>query len=125
MSWPKAPAWSRVPLGTVAKIINGFPFKSEFFAEKAGVPVIRIRDVTAGQATTFYRGPIPEGYWVEPGDIVIGMDGDFNLRVWSSAKALMNQRVCKVVVDTNKADKNFVAYALPGYLRAVTKQLIR
>ncbi len=117
----KAPGWSRVSLGTVARIINGFPFKSEFFTDQEGVPVIRIRDVTAGEAKTLYRGPIPDGYWVEPGDIVIGMDGDFNLRVWSAGKALLNQRVCKVVVDGDKADKNFVAHVLPGYLRTVNE----
>src|SRR4051794_14969302 len=91
----KAPTWPRVPLGAIARIINGFPLKSQFFTgKKEGVPVIRIRDVTAGQTATFYLGPIPDGFWVESGDIVIGMDGDFNLRVWAGAKALLNQRVC-------------------------------
>ncbi|MEW8072935.1 MAG: restriction endonuclease, partial [Candidatus Thiodiazotropha sp.] len=74
-------SWERVPLGDVCDILNGFPFKSRFFNETHGVPVIRIRDVTSGKSVTLYSGEIPEGYWVEPADIVVGMDGDFNCRM--------------------------------------------
>lgn len=111
--------WPRVQLSEVAKVINGFPLKSEFFVEKSGTPVIRIRDVTAGYATTFYKGPIPEGYWVKKGDIVIGMDGDFAARIWEAEQALLNQRVCKLDIDTSKIDKRFLAYVLPGYLNLI------
>jgi type I restriction enzyme S subunit len=76
----KADWWDRIPLLKVAKVLNGFPFKSEFFSAQNGVPIIRIRDVTSGSISTFYTGVIPEDYWVDKGDIIIGMDGDFNCR---------------------------------------------
>ena len=117
----KANEWRRVPLSSVVRIVNGFPLKAELFSEQGKTPVIRIRDVTAGQAGTFYSGLIPEGYWVEPGEIVIGMDGDFNSRVWQGEKALLNQRVCKLEPDTKQINKQFLAYLLPGYLQLINE----
>nr|WP_246221790.1 restriction endonuclease subunit S [Marichromatium bheemlicum] len=111
--------WERVPLGNACEILNGFPFKSKHFNGSDGAPVIRIRDVTSGVCTTFYSGEIPEGYWVEPSDIVVGMDGDFNCRLWPSERGLLNQRVCKLNPHKDFLDKRFVSYALPAYLRLI------
>lgn len=117
-----AQSWNRIPLIRVAKIINGYPLQSNHFSDREGVPVIRIRDVTAGYSQTFYKGDIPEGFWVFPGDIVIGMDGDFNSRIWKHVKALLNQRVCKIVPDESVLNKHFLAYLLPGYLQLINQE---
>lgn len=112
------PDWPRVPLGSVAGIINGFPFKSGGFGA-SGAPVIRIRDVTRGSTTTKYDGPIPEGFWVEAGDLIVGMDGDFSAAFWGAERALLNQRVCKIVPNPRKADRRYLSYVLPGYLELI------
>lgn len=111
--------WERVPLGDACDILNGFPFKSQHFNGSEGAPVIRIRDVTSGICTTFYSGEIPEGYWVEPSDMVVGMDGDFNCRLWPSERGLLNQRVCKLTPHEDFLDKKFLCYVLPAYLGLV------
>ncbi|EGV17874.1 restriction endonuclease subunit S [Thiocapsa marina] len=113
--------WQRIPLGDVCNILNGFPFQSQYFNGSGGAPVIRIRDVTSGMCATFYSGEIPEGYWVEPSDMVIGMDGDFNCRLWPSERGLLNQRVCKLTPQEDFLEKKFVSYALPGYLRLINE----
>jgi type I restriction enzyme, S subunit len=110
--------WTRVPLGSVAKIINGFPFKSGGFGA-VGHPVIRIRDVARGFTNTHFDGAAPDGYWVEAGELVVGMDGDFQTAFWRSDRALLNQRVCKIVPDENRIDRRFLAYILPGYLELI------
>ena len=110
--------WSRVPLGSVAKIINGFPFKSGGFGDK-GYPVIRIRDVTRGYTTTRFDGDAPNGFWVDAGDLIVGMDGDFQTAFWRSDRALLNQRVCKIVPDASQIDRRYLAYILPGYLALI------
>jgi type I restriction enzyme S subunit len=116
-----APWWSRTSLGNVVQILNGFPFDSKHFGEANGYRLIRIRDVTSGDTETFYSGEIPDGYWVNPGDIVVGMDGDFNLRVWATEPGLLNQRVCKLIPDERVLDPSFLAYVLPGYLRLINE----
>ena len=114
------PGWQRVSLGSVAKIINGYPFASGHFGS-AGAPVIRIRDVVRGRSETNYAGPIPEGYWVEQGDLIVGMDGDFATALWRSDPALLNQRVCKIVADPAKVELRYLRYCLPGYLDLVNE----
>jgi type I restriction enzyme S subunit len=111
--------WTRVPLGEVASILNGFPWKSEYFGTDKGVPLIRIRDVTTGKTETRYSGPVDEGFWINAGDLIIGMDGDFNLRRWAAEPGLLNQRVCKVSPDENSYSSRFLEYVLPSYLKLI------
>ncbi|MBN8969350.1 MAG: restriction endonuclease subunit S [Rhizobiales bacterium] len=117
----KAAHWPRVSLGEFAVILNGFPWKSERFNNSIGTPLIRIRDVTTGQTETFYDGPITEGYWINPGDLLVGMDGDFNVRRWSAERGLLNQRVCKITVDPDQYDTYLLEYLLPAYLRLINQ----
>src|SRR5687768_503536 len=117
----KADHWERVPLGSIARVINGFPFASNGFNNSEGDPVIRIRDITSGQIGTYFKGEADEAPRVDHGDLVIGMDGDFNCRLWPGAPALMNQRVCKVSPDESYYSKQFLAYVLPGYLKLVNE----
>lgn len=118
----KAPWWERIEQGKVAKILNGAPWRSSYFNKKEGVPLIRIRDVTTGQTETLYNGPIDDAYWVDDGDLLVGMDGDFNCRLWSGGRGLLNQRVCKISPDERFYNKKFLAYVLPGYLSAINKE---
>ena len=111
---------TRVPLGSVAKITNGFPFKSGGFGA-IGHPVVRIRDVARGFTNTHFNGDAPEGYWVEAGDLVVGMDGDFQTAFWRSDRALLNQRVCKIVPDETRVDRRYLAFILPGYLELINE----
>jgi type I restriction enzyme S subunit len=43
-----------------------------------------------------YKGKYSDECIVRKGDILIGMDGDFNCREWNGSDSLLNQRVCKV-----------------------------
>ncbi|TAM87835.1 MAG: restriction endonuclease subunit S [Candidimonas sp.] len=114
-----APHWQRVTLGEVAAVVNGFPFDSDGFNNEQGVPVIRIRDVVPGYASSYFNGSADRAPRVETGDLVIGMDGDFNCRLWAGPPALLNQRVCKVAPNESLYSKRLLAYALPGYLKLV------
>ena len=113
-------SWKRVNISYVANVKNGFAFKSsKFNSEGVGERLIRIRDVLPGDTKTYYSGEIPEGYWVKKNDIIVGMDGDFNIKCWGSSPALLNQRVCRFDLLFNEYDKRFFYRVLPGYLSAV------
>ncbi len=85
----KHSTWERVLLGNIADVLNGFAFKSSFFNKDKGIPLIRIRDVKAGYTETYYNGPYDSEYIVQPGDLIIGMDGDFNSARWKGRPALL------------------------------------
>ena len=88
-----------VALGDLVGILSGFAFKSERFADAGGLPIVRIRDVKRGYSETFYSGEYDDCYVVNNGDLLIGMDGEFNRERWKGGKALLNQRVCKLSPD--------------------------
>jgi type I restriction enzyme S subunit len=112
--------WARVPLGLVFDVQNGFPFESKYFnASGDGMPLIRIRDVVRGSTETHYSGEYEPAFVVNPGDIVIGMDGDFNCRVWQGSPALLNQRVCRLIPHSAWYSKGLLAQVIQGYLDAV------
>lgn len=115
----KHPTWERVPLADIASILNGAPFDSALFSTVGGMPLVRIRDVLSGHTATYYTGEYEDTYVVRHGDLLIGMDGDFNTGYWGPTPALLNQRVCKVTPDDRFYSKPFLGYALPGYLAAI------
>lgn len=117
-----APDWSRVRLGDVAQVVNGAAFSSQHFnALGTGMPLIRIRDVKSSSTNTWYDGPWEATHLVEPGSLLVGMDGDFNAATWHGPVALLNQRVCRIDVDEQRYDRRFLEYALQGYLDAIWK----
>ena len=80
----------------VATVTYGFPFKSrEFQTDRIGTPVIRIRDILSGSSETFTEEKAEPKYHVKNGHILIGMDGDFHMNIWSSGHAYQNQRVAR------------------------------
>ena len=81
---------ANVELGEVCSFLSGFAFKAELFSsEPIGLPLIRIRDVLPGRSNTYYSGPYQSEYVVKKGDILIGMDGEFNRERWKSDPALL------------------------------------
>jgi type I restriction enzyme S subunit len=116
----KHPSWERVPLEEIASILNGAPFDSALFSTTAnGFPLVRIRDVVTGCTSTYYTGTYEDNYIVHSGDLLIGMDGDFNSAFWNSKPALLNQRVCKITPNGAHYLKSLLGYVLPGYLAAI------
>lgn len=115
----KHESWGRVLLGDIATIQNGFPFKSSLFTRDEGMPLIRIRDVGADSSDTYYVGDYDPAFIVKAGDLLIGMDGDFNCARWRGPDGLLNQRVCRVILKSNIYHPKLLDYALPGYLKAI------
>ncbi len=113
------PHWKRIRLGDIASVLNGFAFKSAQFTKGDGMPLIRIRDVGSASTDTNYVGEFENRYIVEPGDLLIGMDGDFNCARWRGPRGLLNQRVCKVMLRSEQYHPRFLDFALPGYLKAI------
>lgn len=114
-------SWLRIELKDIAEVLNGFAFSSSHFNNDGiGLPLIRIRDVIEGHTTTYYNGNYEDIYLVNKNEILVGMDGDFNLGLWKSLPSLLNQRVCKISVkNDNYYDKQFLIYLLPPYLKAI------
>lgn len=106
-------------LGDVLEVQNGFAFKTEFFSDSEGLPLIRIRDLGSNETEARYTGPFRDEFIVEPGDYLIGMDGNFRCRRWSGPEALLNQRVCRLRNFSSRVLPEYVFYAIQPSLDAI------
>ena len=87
--------WRVGSIYEVANVIYGAPFASSLFnSEKLGKPLIRIRDLPNENPDVFTTEVHPKGYLLQPGDIAVGMDGEFRAYLWAGVESWLNQRVC-------------------------------
>ncbi|WP_121254818.1 restriction endonuclease subunit S [Nocardioides ferulae] len=111
--------WREQRVQEMADLINGHPFDSADFTHDGELPLVRIRDILGSSFETFVsRDVVPESALVRDGDVVIGMDGDFNVVYWTRGEAALNQRLCLLRAN-GRADMRFVAYALPTHLKVI------
>lgn len=82
----------------ILSVINGAAFSSEYFnTDNIGLPLVRIRDLKSCIPEVWTNEMLSKAEYIFPGDILIGMDGEFIPYIWYGVKSLLNQRVCKVV----------------------------
>jgi type I restriction enzyme, S subunit len=87
--------WEVLSIYDVAHVIYGAPFASSQFNDQGdGSPLIRIRDLASETPGGWTPEVHPRGYKVRPGNIVVGMDGEFRAYLWGGVEAWLNQRVC-------------------------------
>jgi type I restriction enzyme S subunit len=112
--------WEVKRITELMAVVNGFPFDSEHFVRGDGVPLVRIRDLCGTETEVNYTGPIVEDAWIETGDLIVGMDGDFNVARWRGSRALLNQRMCCLRARSG-TNPGFVAYLLPMPLKVINE----
>lgn len=96
--------WTIKPVYSIASLRNGFPFKSELFKSEgiAANRVLRIRDLVSDEGAIYSKEECPKWAKVANGDILIGMDGDFNIHQWGRGDAKLNQRMCSISGHTEE-----------------------
>ncbi|MDP3832765.1 MAG: restriction endonuclease subunit S [Hydrogenophaga sp.] len=111
--FPLPIGWEWVRLAEIAHPQAGFAFKSTGFNEVGqGVPLIRIRDVGDNNPSTYFSGDYRDEFVVDSGDWLISMDGEFRVREWCGPRALLNQRVTRLVFYGEELYRPFVSAAL-------------
>ena len=107
-------------IGLNLEILNGFPAKSTFFNnENKGLPLIRIRNILKGHSETYYSGEFDSKYLIKNGDILIGMDGDFNIAKWTGIPSILNQRICKLIDAKDPFSLEYLYYYLEVELKKI------
>lgn len=108
----------------LATLVNGHPFSSDDFSNERrenDIPLARIRDIKNPEFTTFIdREQVPDDVVIQNGDLVIGMDGDFNSKIWDKGPAALNQRMCLLRSPDSK-DLRFISYAISDQLKLINE----
>ena len=106
-------------LKEICKVQCGFAFDSKKFTEDDSFsPLIRIRDVKRGFTQTYYAGEFSSEYIIHKGDLLVGMDGEFNIARWNSEDALLNQRVCRIIANSN-VNEEYLRFYLKRALKLI------
>ncbi|WBL53097.1 restriction endonuclease subunit S [Bacillus altitudinis] len=101
--------WLWITFGTVAKLFNGYAFKSSDYQEE-GIPIIRISDISGENTSSKNAVRVPphlynEKFLIKKGDLLIAMSGATTGKtgVYNSEElALQNQRVGKIKEISHK-----------------------
>lgn len=108
-------------LPEVCTIQYGFPFDSAKFSDSNGMQLIRIRDVVRGYSETYTTEEYKSEYIVHENDLLIGMDGEFNIAKWGKTPALLNQRVCRLA-PKDSIDKDYLFYFMSIALKQIEEK---
>mgnify|MGYP004627469601 CR=1 FL=1 len=112
-------SWTKTDIYSLANIIYGAPFASkQFNTAGEGKPIIRIRDLKDQQFATYTTEVHPKRYLLQPGDIVVGMDGEFRPYIWGNDEAWLNQRVC-VFENKRPNGKAFLYFTIKPLLYSI------
>lgn len=112
-------SWRSRRVSEMAQLVNGYSFDSADFSPTGDVPLVRIRDITAKSFETYVpMEKTPTEAMIQNNDVVIGMDGDFNVALWQRGPAALNQRVCLLRANEH-TDARYLAYALPPHLKLI------
>ena len=89
-----------------------------FNTKSEGIPLIRIRDIQRGYTETFTTESFDEQYRIKKGELLIGMDGMFDIARWQSDEAALNQRVCCLRMKNGEND-TFIQYFVQPILKHI------
>lgn len=117
-------SFEKAPLGDYVRVVGGFAFKSEDFADE-GIPVVRISDLRDDSVFVAEAAKIPsekvgrgQNYQVEPGDILIAMSGATTGKIGIVPEncirpVLQNQRVGNFkIIDPNRIYRRYLKHYL-------------
>lgn len=82
----------------------GAAFKGDQFSDPgSGRPLLRIRDLKTFVPQVWTTEKRRDETVVSPGDVLVGMDGDFSPTPWFGVEGVLNQRVCSVQSSNSRA----------------------
>ena len=110
--------WEVVHIGSAVQIVNGYPFDSGLFDAAVGHPLVRIRDLNRTHTEVQFNGPEIREAVINTGDLIVGMDGDFNAARWRGGRALLNQRMC-CLRPRKQITTEYLALVIPKALKFI------
>ena len=117
--------WKVEKLFDVAKIIYGYPFNSDEFCDDSTLnPVVRIRDILDNHTDTYTSESCDEKYWINPNEMLIGMDGIFHMTLWTGERALQNQRTVRVTSKIKNLSNYYLYFSLYPQIKALEQMIV-
>ena len=117
--------WKVEKIFDIANIIYGYPFNSdEFCSDSSLKPVVRIRDILDNHTDTYTSEYCDEKYWINPNEMLIGMDGIFHMTLWTGERALQNQRTVRVTSKIKNLSNYYLYFSLYPQIKALEQMIV-
>ncbi len=116
-------SWRRVPLGSLARFINGRAFSPSEWSS-VGLPIIRIQNLTDMNApANLFQGELEPKHRVDTGDVLVSWSASLDAFLWTRGPAALNQHIFKVDEDAARVDRHFLYFALRATMTAIRAQV--
>ena len=87
--------WEVKSLFEVTDVCYGIPLLTKEFSD-SGLPVVRIRDILNNSTSAFTSQQVDDKFLTREGDLLIGMDGNFQMNYWFHFGDCVNQRIVRI-----------------------------
>lgn len=87
--------WEIKMLPDVCNLQYGYPLSTDLFTT-TGKEVIRIRDIAENTTSAITTEQVGEEYYTKAGDLLVGMDGNFQMNYWTRDGEIVNQRITRI-----------------------------
>ena len=87
--------WEVKMLPDVSDLQYGYPLNTDKFGER-GQGVIRIRDIIDNTLSAYTTEVVSDNYLTCAGDLLVGMDGNFQMNYWIRDNDIVNQRITRI-----------------------------
>jgi type I restriction enzyme S subunit len=112
-----------VPIGKVAKFVNGRAFKPSEW-ETEGLPIIRIQNLTgSSQVVNYFSGEYDQKHLIKKGDILISWSASLGVYRWEGKDSLLNQHIFKVVTKDHLVDKDYFYFSASSVIDDMLSQV--
>lgn len=117
--------WKVEKLFDVANILYGYPFNSDEFCSDSSLnPIVRIRDILDNHTDTYTSEVCDEKYWINPNEMLIGMDGIFHMTLWTGERALQNQRTVRITSKKENLSNYYLYFSLYPQIKALEQMIV-
>lgn len=87
--------WKVRRLPEVSSVQYGFPLSTEKFSS-TGNRVVRIRDIIDNSYSALTNEAVGNEYFTQEDDLLVGMDGNFQMNYWTRNGDIVNQRITRI-----------------------------
>ena len=110
--------WEVKTIYDLMDVIYGAPFKSKQFNEDGlGYPLIRIRDLKTNSPKFYTAEDHKKKTVIKAGDVLAGMDAEFDPYVWLGDEAVLNQRVVYFKPKHENVVRRYIYEAVKPWLK--------
>jgi type I restriction enzyme S subunit len=110
--------WEVKTIYDLMDVIYGAPFKSKQFNEDGlGYPLIRIRDLKTNSPKFYTEEDHKKKTVIKAGDVLAGMDAEFDPYIWLGDEAVLNQRVVYFKPKHENVVRRYIYEAVKPWLK--------